>query len=97
MMAQRTGENICAFRRGFDLHKVDPWLVRAVHEEVRDVMGPGVNNMNYPIRASDRLVEDLLIDPDDLEDVAKTVAVRAGYDFSDFKQNPLNGKNSNRW
>jgi len=85
LMSARVGENICSFRRAFDLQKVDPWIVRAVYEEVRELTG------DYPIRASDRFVEELRIESDDAEDIAANVAARAGYDFSDFSANPLAG------
>ena len=86
MMSMRRGESICEFRRAFDLRKVDPWIVRAVYEEIRDLTG------NYPIRASDRFVEELRIEDEDVEDIAAAVATRAGYDFSGYSANPLNGK-----
>ena len=92
LMAQRAGENICTFRRAFDLREVDPWIVRAVHEEVREVMSIGMGKVDYPIRASDRLVDDLLLEIEDVEDIAETVAARAGYDFTDIQTNPLFGK-----
>jgi hypothetical protein len=85
MLAQRAEEKICSFRRSFNLHHIDPWIVRAVYEEMFELV-------DRPLRASDRLEEDLRIDPEDLEDVATNVAVRAGYDLGDNKQNPFYGK-----
>jgi hypothetical protein len=92
LMAPRASENICTFRRAFDLRRVDPWIVRAVYEEVIDAMIAGMGKTKCAIRASDRLVEDLLIDDEELGDTAKTIAERAGYDFTDTKKNPLYGK-----
>jgi hypothetical protein len=86
IMAARVGENICTFRRAFNLRQVDPWIIRAVYEEVRNLIG------YHSIRASDRLLEDLRIDPEDADDLAGVVAVRAGYDFTDISTNPLLGK-----
>jgi hypothetical protein len=86
LMAARAGENICTFRRAFDLRQVDPWIIRAVHEEVCDLIGV------RPLRASDHLLDDLRIDPEDVEDIAKTIAYRAGYDLNDTHTNPLFGK-----
>jgi len=85
MLAQRAEENICSFRRSFDLHQIDAWIVRAVYEELIELV-------DQPLRASDRLEEDLHIDPEDLEDVATNVAARAGYDLTDYQQNPFYSK-----
>src|SRR5258707_2720155 len=76
IMAQRVGENICTFRRDFDLHQVDPWIVRAVHEEGIEFISNGKTNV--ALRASDRVLEDLQIDPEDLEELAEMIAIRAG-------------------
>lgn len=85
VLKQRADENICSFRRSFDLHQVDPWIVRAVYEELIELV-------DHPVCATDRLKEDLLIDPEDLEDVATNVAARAGYDLTDNKRNPFHDK-----
>ena len=53
---------------------------------MRDLTG------DYPIRASDRFMEELRIEGEDVEDIADMVATRAGYDFSDYSANPLAGK-----
>jgi hypothetical protein len=34
LTACRRGETICDFAKSFDLHSVDPWVVRAVYEQV---------------------------------------------------------------
>ena len=89
MVSERASENICSFRRAFDLHQVDPWLVRATYEEVRAALGSDLEYVSAGVRASDHLVRDLMIDPDDIEDIGLRVAKRAGYDLSDTKGNPL--------
>jgi|GEM_PF-2334782 len=87
LMSGRKGEDICTFRHAFDLRRIDPWIVRAAYEEIQNWFG-----VKYPIRASDRLTEDLQIDPDDIGDIANTIAIRAGYDLQGIEQNPLKDK-----
>jgi len=87
LMFPRSGENICTFRKAFAVRQVDPWIIRAVHEEVSGFIENGKTKVS--IRASDRLLEDLQIDPMDLEDIAETIATRAGYDLADYQKNPF--------
>lgn len=84
---ERADENICSFRRGFDVRKVDPWIIRATYEEFRNSLG-----IDYPIRADDRLDEDLKIDGDDFEEACNIIAARAGYDLEHTEQNPYYDK-----
>lgn len=84
---ERAGENICSFRRAFDVRKVDPWIIRATYEEFRDSLG-----IDYPIRADDQLDEDLRIDDEDFDEACTTIAARAGYDLEHTEQNPYYGK-----
>jgi len=87
----RAGEDIGTFARAFDRRasEFDPWAVRAVW----DVLQPyvEVSGRHMPIRPSDRLVNDLDIDDEDLEDLAVTVATRVGRAASKWESNPLNG------
>jgi hypothetical protein len=78
---------ICAFARSFDLHQVDPWVVRAVYEEVAaHFKGLGLQ-VNF--KADDDLVVDLGIDLDDLDmDMAANIAARTGRTFDGYKTNP---------
>jgi len=92
LMSGRKDENICTFRRAFDLRRVDPWIVRAAHEEIQNWLGCESSDGKHPIRASDRLIEDLQIDPEDAQDIAEAIAIRAGYDLKDTAQNPMTGK-----
>jgi hypothetical protein len=90
LMAPRSDESICTFRKAFDLRQVDPWIIRAVYEEVSGFIENG--KMKVAIHASDPLLEDLQIDPEDLEDAAETIATRTGYDLGVNPTNPLFGK-----
>ena len=77
-------DNICSFRKSFNLKIVDPWIVRASYEAFQSYLGK-----DFPLRASDRIEEDLHIDSEDLEDIANEVFARTGYDVSDNQQNPF--------
>jgi hypothetical protein len=81
------GGGICAFARSFDLHQVDPWVVRAVYEEVtRHFKALGAD---VEIRADDDLINDLGIDPEDLDmGIAMDISVRTGRSFDRYKANP---------
>lgn len=81
------GGGICAFARSFDLHQVDPWVVRAVYEEVnRHFKSLGVD---IQVRADDDLIKDLGIDPEDLDmEIAMDISARTGRSFDGYKSNP---------
>lgn len=73
----REGHTICHFSRSFDLRTTDPWIVRAVYEQLQTYLQP--DHPEFPILATDRLIEDLQIDDDDLSyDLAEEIAQRAG-------------------
>ena len=90
IIEEREGESICTFRRAFDLHLVDPWIVRATYQEFQKRLSE--YSSNFPIRVTDRLDDDLKIIPEDVEDIFEIVAARAGYDFTDIQANPMLGK-----
>jgi hypothetical protein len=83
-------DTICDFRKAFDLHEVDPWIVRAAHE----AFGAWIDTKrpSFPIRAGDSMERDLKMDPEDIWDLILEVAQRAGYDVSAIDANPLLGK-----
>ena len=89
-MSGRKGENICTFHRAFNLRQVDPWIVRAVYEEVLNFIRTG--KLKCALRASDRLLEDLQIDLEDVEEIGISIAARAGYDLTNYEQNPFYAK-----
>jgi hypothetical protein len=91
LAAERTDESICTFVRSFDYRRTDSWLLRAVYEELSRYSA--VDGRPLPIRADDRLEEDLKIDPEDFEDFTMVdIAHRAGRSLDDTKHNPLYGK-----
>ena len=88
LATERAGEGICEFARMFNYRATDTWVIRAVYEEVQGCMGS-----EFPLRATDRLTEDLYVEPDDFEiDIVMRVAERTGRTLEDFKRNPYYGK-----
>ena len=82
---------ICRFARDFDYRAVDTWLIRATFEEVRSACviprTPPV-----PVRAADRVRQDLGLDGDEVDEIGAKVAARAGYSFAAYRSNPFHGK-----
>ena len=78
----RRGESICEFARSFDYRSIDTWIIRAVYQELSE---------QFPIRASDRLENDLHIDGEDLDDTCRLIARRSGRSLQRWEDNPLFG------
>jgi hypothetical protein len=91
LASQRKGQSICEFARDFDARAVDTWIIRAVYEQLQE-------HLNYihpafPVRADDRLKEDLLLDDDDLDiDLVDEVEARTGISIAESDSNPYFGK-----
>jgi hypothetical protein len=88
--ASRVDESICTFVRSFDYRRTDPWILRAVYEELSRYLAVGGHPL--PIRADDRWEEDFEIDPDDFADLVVDIAHRAGRSMADTEHNHLYGK-----
>jgi hypothetical protein len=86
----RSEESICEFARSFERKEIDTWVVRAVYEQLQQYLG---GDLPVPIRATDRLKEDLPIDPDDLEmDLMAEMSQRTGRALSNTTANPYYDK-----
>jgi hypothetical protein len=81
LAANRAGESLCTFARSFHYRKIDTWIIRAVYEQIQA-------EVQFPIRPSDRFVQELSIDPDDLGEFARLIAARAGRTLDGMEQNP---------
>jgi hypothetical protein len=91
LAGEREGESICEFARGFDTRQVDTWIVRAVFEQLQCQLNH--IHPSFPVRATDRLKEDLHLDDDDLDfDIAKEVEQRTGRSLNGSSANPFFGK-----
>lgn len=89
----RAGQSICEFSRDFDLRAVDSWTVRAVYEALQDEMAVAHGLKDFPLRADDRMVADLHIDPEELDlDIVQSVADRACRSLDDWTANPFREK-----
>lgn len=87
----RSGDSLCSFARSFPRPDTDTWVLRAVYEELQRYLGS--EHPAFPLRATDRLEEDLRIDPEDLDmDVAVDIAHRCGRTFDNTQQNPYHGR-----
>jgi hypothetical protein len=85
----RYGESICSFARSYDLHKIDPYIVRAVYEEL--IAWTSYCSGYVPIRPIDNL-EFYGIDGEDLDDLAIDAAFRSHRSMENAEANPLFGK-----
>jgi hypothetical protein len=87
----REGESICIFARALPVRQLDAWVVRAVFEQLQSFLD-GIHQ-GFPIRASDRLVEDLRVDLDDVGGVLlPEIAQKSGRSLTDIESNPYYGK-----
>lgn len=76
----RSGESICSFVRNIPIRQVDTLVVRVVVEILQDYMKTAYPG--FPLRPSDRLVEDLRIDIEDLfMELGLVIAHRSGRAF----------------
>jgi hypothetical protein len=84
----RKCESICDFSRAFDARNTDTWVIRAVYEQLQQQLRWVYPD--FPVRATDRLIEDLMLDPDDIDmDVLSDVAGRTGRSIRNTKANPF--------
>ena len=93
LAGERAGEDIGSFARVFDRRSepFDPWVVRATWDALQDV--GSIPGGRLPLRPTDRLVEDLHIDPEDLSDfVAREVAERSGRSLEGMESNQYFGR-----
>lgn len=79
--AERTQVSICTFARSFNLRAVDPWIVRAVYEELTYLC-------RFPVKPDDHLVRDLCIDEEDFEYAVVDIADRARRSLQPITSNP---------
>ena len=87
----RQADSICDFSRSFNVRETDTWVIRAVYEQLQDQLHWA--DPNFPVRADDGLVEDLRLDPDDIDlDIVSDVSGRTGRSIRNTKSNPFYGR-----
>jgi hypothetical protein len=87
LAAERQGDSICRFARSLDYRRLDTKVIRAVYETLQDHLRfvcPA-----FPIRSSDDIVQDLLLDPGVVEDLVCEVADRCGRRLDSYERNPF--------
>ena len=89
MRAERPDESICSFVRAFNLRETDTWIVRAAWDEMQVYIR--TDGADFPLRATDEIDSDLMVDPEELEDVADRIARRVGRSMTDTEHNPYYG------
>ena len=87
---ERVDENICTFARSFDRKQVDTWVIRAIYEELQ--LYVEFPNGTCPLNASDKLENDLNVDPEEIEDLIPIVAQRTGRSLENTEGNSYYGK-----
>lgn len=91
LASQREGQSICEFARDFEARAVDTWVIRAVYEQLQGQLKHV--HPSFPVRADDRLKQDLFLDDDDLDiDLAQEVEMRTGRTLDSSATNPYFGK-----
>ena len=79
LAAERSSDSICSFTRSLDYRCLDTQVIRATYDEVQhylDSVSP-----KFPIRATDRLEQDLHIDYEDTADMLVAIAKQCGRDL----------------
>lgn len=89
LIESRRNQGICEFARSFP-RGTDTWILRAVFEEFMiylSVVGHPIS-----VRRSDYWETDLGMDSEDLDDLVRDAALRAGRSMDTFEDNPLYGR-----
>lgn len=91
IVSERSEESICTFVRQFDVRNTDTWILRAVYEEFSEELR--IDGKPFPVHADDLWLDDLLIDPEEMDDFhLKNIAYRSRRSLSESENNPLYGK-----
>lgn len=91
LLKDRENDSICTFSRHFEFRQIDTWVIRAVYEQLQSYLNG--ENENFPIRATDDVFKDLMIDDEDFEyDLVEEIAQRTGRSLNDADSNPYYGK-----
>lgn len=91
LASTREGPTICEFARDFNAREVDTWVVRAVYEQLQGHLADA--HPSFPLRADDKLKEDLRLDDEDLDmDIVQEIASRTGRSLDASASNPYFGR-----
>jgi hypothetical protein len=93
LLDERDDDSICTFSHYFDCNKVDTWIIRAVYEQLQNYLKS--EKEHFPLRATDDVFVDLLIDEEDFEfDLIEEIAQRTGRSLDNVESNPYFGNAS---
>ena len=91
LLEGRENDSICTFSRHFECREIDTWVIRAVYEQLQSYMNS--EKENFPIRVTDNVFEDLMIDDEDFEyDLVEDIAQRTGRSLKNAERNSFYGK-----
>lgn len=91
LLEGRENDSICTFVRHFEFRQIDTWVIRAVYEQLQNYMNN--EKEDFPIRATDNVFEDLMIDEEDFEyDLVEEIAQRTGRSLENAESNSYYGK-----
>jgi len=90
LAVEREGESLCTFVRTFPPSEREPYILRAVYEELTAYRRIGT--VTVPLRPSDLLESDLGLDGDELDFAAQSISRRCGRPLTDAKVNPFYGR-----
>ena len=93
LAASRAGEDIGQFARQARCRENDPWVVRAVYEELAHQTARFAKAADFPVRWDDDIWQTLQLDEDDINDeYLPVMAWRAGRSLDKTRENPWAGK-----
>ncbi|MEO0367668.1 MAG: hypothetical protein AAF197_02665 [Pseudomonadota bacterium] len=91
LLEGRENDSICTFSRQFEFREIDTWVIRAVYEQLQSYLNN--ENDSFPIKATDDVFKDLMIDDEDFEyDLVEEIAQRTGRTLENVESNPYYGK-----
>jgi len=91
LLKDRENDSICTFSRHFEFREIDAWVIRAVYEQLQSYLNG--EKESFPIRATDDVFKDLMIDDEDFEyDLVEEIAQRTGRSLDNAESNPFYGK-----
>lgn len=91
LLKDRDDDSICTFSRHFEFSEVDTWVLRAVYEQLQSYLNG--EKENFPIRATDDVFKDLMIDEEDFEyGLIEEIAQRTGRTLVNADSNPYYAK-----
>ncbi len=82
----RQGDSICRFARSLDYRRLDTKVIRAVYEGLQECLQ--FAHPAFPVRPSDDLERDYLMDAEELEEMVCEIADRLGRSLQGYEKNP---------